>query len=124
MSNILQNVDSRTNLVGHNRLELLMFRLKGRQTYAINVFKVQEVLTLPKVTCMPGSNPVIIGVIYLRGRSISVIDLNLAIKGKNKSDILSEFKKRILNTSDKEFNEAVSQVIKIANLRLNEFNMK
>ena len=48
----------------------------------------------------------------------------LAIKGKNKSDILSEFKKRILNTSDKEFNEAVSQVIKIANLRLNELNMK
>jgi len=81
MSKILQNVDSRTNLVGQNRLELLMFRLLSNQTFAINVFKVQEVLTLPKLTSMPGANPVVIGVIYLRGRPLPVIDLSLAVGG-------------------------------------------
>ena len=44
----------------------------------------------------------------------------IAVKGKNKIEILSEFRKRILNSVDEEFNEAIIQVSKIANLRLNE----
>ena len=48
----------------------------------------------------------------------------IAVKGKNKIEILSEFKKRILNSVDKEFKEAIKQVVKIANLRLNEINIK
>ena len=48
----------------------------------------------------------------------------IAVKGKNKIEILSEFKKRILNSIDAEFNEAIIQVGKIANLRLNEINIK
>ncbi len=79
MSEILKNVDSRTNLVGQNRLELLMFQLNGRQVFAINVFKVQEVLTLPALTLIPQRNPAVIGVVYLRGRSLPVIDLSRAI---------------------------------------------
>lgn len=79
MSGVLQSVDSRTNLVGQNRLEILMFRLNGQQMYAINVFKVQEVLTLPKVTEMPQRHRAVIGVVYLRGRSVPVVDLSLAI---------------------------------------------
>ena len=50
--------------------------------------------------------------------------LIIAIKGKNKMEILDEFKKRILKSADDEFNEAVIQVSKIANLRLNEMNIK
>ena len=46
------------------------------------------------------------------------------IPGKNKMEILSEFRKRILNSVDEEFNEAIIQVGKIANLRLNEINIK
>ncbi|HKK14427.1 MAG TPA: chemotaxis protein CheV, partial [Gammaproteobacteria bacterium] len=42
MSGILASVDQRTQLAGHNRLELLLFRLDGRQQFGINVFKVQE----------------------------------------------------------------------------------
>lgn len=79
MSDILKNVDSRTNLVGQNRLEILMFRLNGRQTFAINVFKVQEVLTLPQLTLMPQRHNAVIGVVYLRGRALPVIDLSAAI---------------------------------------------
>jgi len=48
----------------------------------------------------------------------------IAVKGKNKIEILSEFKKRILDSADKEFKEAIKQVVKIANLRLNEINIK
>ena len=48
----------------------------------------------------------------------------IAVKGKNKIEILSEFRKRILNSVDVEFNEAIIQIGKIANLRLNEINIK
>ena len=50
MSGVLASVDQRTQLVGENRLELLMFKLVGPQLFAINVFKVQEVLRLPQMT--------------------------------------------------------------------------
>jgi two-component system chemotaxis response regulator CheV len=79
MSNLLKSIDSRTNLVGENRLELLMFRLKSTQIFAINVFKVQEVVQLPRLTEMPHSHPAICGAAYLRGKVIPVIDLNRAI---------------------------------------------
>lgn len=79
MSEILKNVDSRTNLVGQNRLEILMFQLVGRQTFAINVFKVQEVLKLPALTLVPQRHPAVIGVVHLRGRALPVIDLSRAV---------------------------------------------
>ncbi len=37
MAGILDSVDLRTQLVGQNRLELLLFRLGGSQVYGINV---------------------------------------------------------------------------------------
>ncbi len=79
MGGILDSVDQRTQLVGENRLELLMFRLEGEQVYAINVFKVQEVQQLPKLTMLPNSNPIIVGVTHCRGQTIPVIDLAMAI---------------------------------------------
>ncbi len=48
----------------------------------------------------------------------------LAVEGKNKTEILNKFKKRILNSADDEFKESISQVCKIANLRLNKINIK
>ena len=53
MSNILSTVDQRTQLVGQNRLELLLFRLNGKQRFGINVFKVREVLQCPPLTTLP-----------------------------------------------------------------------
>ncbi|MCY1274293.1 Chemotaxis protein CheV [compost metagenome] len=79
MAGILDTVDQRTQLVGENRLEILMFRLSGRQLFAINVFKVQEVLQLPKLTLMPHRHPVVCGVVNLRGQTLPVIDLSQAI---------------------------------------------
>jgi two-component system, chemotaxis family, chemotaxis protein CheV len=79
MSGVLASVDKRTNLVGENRLELLMFKLGGRQTFAINVFKVQEVLNLPNLTAMPHRHHCICGVTHFRGQTVPVINLSQAI---------------------------------------------
>ncbi|WP_447748015.1 chemotaxis protein CheV [Pseudomonas nicosulfuronedens] len=79
MAGILDTVDQRTQLVGENRLEILVFRLAGRQQFAINVFKVQEVLQLPRLTLIPQRHPMICGVINLRGKTLPVIDLSRAI---------------------------------------------
>ena len=79
MSGVLDSVDLRTKLVGENRLEILMFKLAGRQTFAINVFKVQEVLNLPNLTQMPHRHPFICGVTHFRGQTVPVINLSQAI---------------------------------------------
>jgi len=79
MSNVLYEVDRRTQIVGENRLELLLFRLIGDQLYGINVFKVQEVIRCPKLTHMPNSNHVVRGIANMRGKTIPVIDLGLAL---------------------------------------------
>ena len=44
----------------------------------------------------------------------------IAVKGKNKDEILNDFRKRIKNKINLEFEEAKKQVKKIANFRLNE----
>ncbi|RDE24314.1 chemotaxis protein CheV [Motiliproteus coralliicola] len=79
MSGILDSVDQRTQLVGQNRFELLLFRLGRHQLFAINVFKVKEVLKLPRLNAIPNSHPVVIGVANMRGQTVPVIDLSAAI---------------------------------------------
>ncbi|MGS0680744.1 chemotaxis protein CheV [Shewanella sp. 125m-7] len=79
MTQLLASVDQRTKLVGENRLELLLFRISVTQLFAINVFKVKEVVKVPSLSAMPGSHTSIIGVANLRGMSIPVIDLRKAI---------------------------------------------
>ncbi|BBL70650.1 chemotaxis protein CheV [Methylogaea oryzae] len=79
MAGILDGVDRRTQLAGHNRLELLLFKLGTRQRYGINVFKVQEVIQCPNLTQIPRSNSVICGIAHLRGKTIPVMDLSMAI---------------------------------------------
>lgn len=79
MAGVLDSVNQRTQLVGQNRLELLLFRLRGRQMYGINVFKVKEVLQCPKLSSIPKSRSVVRGVAHIRGETIPVIDLAMAI---------------------------------------------
>jgi len=44
----------------------------------------------------------------------------IAVKGKNKNEILNSFRQRITNNINSEFEEAKKQVKKIANFRLSE----
>lgn len=82
MSKLLEGVDLRTQLAGHNRLELLLFRLQGKQVYGINVFKVREVIHCPDLTKMPKSDPKVRGIANMRGKILPVIDLSMAIGGQ------------------------------------------
>ena len=80
MSELMSSIDQRTKLVGENRLELLMFKLGTRHTFALNVFKIREVITVPLMNTIPGSHHHLTGVTNYRGASIPVIDLRKAIK--------------------------------------------
>ncbi|MGK0445831.1 MAG: two-component system chemotaxis response regulator CheV [Bermanella sp.] len=89
MSGVLSNVDSRTKLVGQNRLELLLFHFGRGQAYAINVFKIQEVLRVTRLTHIPDAHPVVRGVTHLRGHTLPVVDLSQAI-GMRPTEITDE----------------------------------
>lgn len=91
MTDILDSVNQRTQLVGQNRLELLTFRLNGRQRYGINVFKVKEVLQCPKLTSMPNLHRLVKGVAHIRGQTVSVIDMSLAVGGRPTTDVDKSF---------------------------------
>ena len=86
MSSVLEDVDKRTQMVGQNRLELLLFRLCGSQIFGINVFKVREVMQCPPLTHLPKSHPSVCGVASIRGKTLSVIDLSQAIGGRSLGD--------------------------------------
>lgn len=91
MSGVMASVDQRTQLAGRNRLEMLMFRLHGPQLYGINVFKVREVLQCPPLSKVPQSHPVVRGISNIRGKTISIMDLSLAIGGRAIDDIQESF---------------------------------
>lgn len=116
MASMIDGVDQRTQLVGHNRLELLLFNLGTTQKFGINVFKVREAMPCPALTKLPFSHPVIRGAARIRGQAISIFDLSLAIGGQAIDDpskgfvIITEYNRsvqgflvsnieRIVNTS-------------------------
>ncbi len=101
MSGVMASVDQRTQLAGRNRLELLMFRLAGPQLYGINVFKVREVLQCPPLNSIPQSHGVVRGISHIRGQTITIMDLSMAIGGPaiqnidEKFIIISEYNRTI-----------------------------
>ena len=119
MAGVLDSVDSRTQLAGHNRLELLLFTLGGRQMYGINVFKVQEVIRCPKLTSMPKSSNKVVGVAHLRNRTIPVIDLGLAISNRPVENLDESF---VIVTEYNRFTQGflVHSVDRIANMTWKE----
>lgn len=101
MAGILDSVNQRTQLVGQNRLELLLFKLIGRQRFGINVFKVREVMPCPRLTLLPKQDKFIKGVAHIRGQTIAVIDLSKATGGpdivqtENSFVIIAEYNRSV-----------------------------
>ncbi|NOQ81075.1 MAG: response regulator [Methylophaga sp.] len=91
MAGMIDGIDQRTQLVGQNRLEMLLFRLGGRQLYGINVFKVKEAIPCPHLTKLPYSHPVVRGTAHLRGQTISIFDLSMGIGGRPIEDLSKSF---------------------------------
>lgn len=76
---LLDRIDQRTRLAGHNRLALLLFRLGTRQLFGVNVFKVQEVIPRPPLFTLPQLSGAFAGAADVRGRTVAVLDLARAI---------------------------------------------
>lgn len=91
-----QDIEERTRLAGTNKFELLLFRLGEapgtgeRELYGINVFKVREVLVMPKITALANAHEHVMGVANIRGQIIPVINLPAVVgcKPKNGHTIL------------------------------------
>ncbi|WP_207062399.1 chemotaxis protein CheV [Motiliproteus sp. SC1-56] len=91
MTTLLDSVNQRTQLVGRNRLELLLFRLQGEQLYGLNVFKVREVIQCPKLTLMPKLKAGVRGVAQIRGSAIPVLDLAASMGAAPVADVAACF---------------------------------
>lgn len=80
-SSALHDVNERTQLTSNNQFELMLFRLgeapdsDRRELFGINVFKVREILVMPKITGIANAPPQVLGVANIRGQIIPVIDL-------------------------------------------------
>lgn len=113
--------EDRANLVGGNRLELLLFRIQGEQIYGINVFKVREVLQCPPLTSLPNSHEVVRGVAHIRSSTIPVIDISMATGNTPLGDPSESFV-IIAEYSGKVQGFLVSSVERIVNLNWEEIH--
>lgn len=102
-----------------SKIELMMFGLKGNQSYGINVLKIKEILPCPKLTKTPYMNENVIGMAYVRDKAIQVIDLSFAI-GFGKTD--EDKKNLIVVTEINNLTQAflVTSVSKIVRLEWSE----
>ncbi|MCK5639973.1 MAG: chemotaxis protein CheV [Gammaproteobacteria bacterium] len=73
------NTGASSEVFHEDRLELLLFSLRGNQRFGINVLKVKEVIACPPLTQLPDAHPAVRGVSHLRGEPMTVIDLSQAI---------------------------------------------
>jgi len=59
--------------------KLLLFRLAGRQTFAIGTLKIQEIIPYRKFNRVLQEHPAVLGAINARGKTIPVIDMAAAV---------------------------------------------
>lgn len=53
---------------------LVCFRI-GKETYGVDIFAVREIVKPQEITSIPGTASYVLGIINLRGKIISVVDL-------------------------------------------------
>ncbi len=65
---------------------LVCFRV-GREIYGVDIFVVREIVKAQEITTVPGASDYVLGIINLRGKIISVVDLAQRLGlGKSKID--------------------------------------
>jgi len=102
-------VEDKTLKVGSNELELVDFRLYKKEPdgsiyegiYGINVAKVREIIKMPELTELPGSEDFVEGIFDLRGVVVPVVDLAKWMGINVPSEDEAPIKKRVIIT---EFN--------------------
>ncbi|EJF31109.1 MULTISPECIES: chemotaxis protein [Enterobacteriaceae] len=81
MDSFQKDIDERANLALSNKFELLLFRLGTSQhdskseLYGINVFKLREIVPMPKINRAAGMESPLLGMANIRDQIIPVIDL-------------------------------------------------
>lgn len=81
MDSFQKDIDERANLALSNKFELLLFRLGASQhdskseLYGINVFKLREIIPMPKINRAAGMESPLLGMANIRDQIIPVIDL-------------------------------------------------
>lgn len=59
--------------------KLLLFQLAGQRLFALGTLKIREIMPLPRLTRLPGSQSTVIGTATFRGAAVPVIDMAAAI---------------------------------------------
>ena len=67
---------------------ILMFKLGGRETFAIDALKVQEIIKMGELNNFPGSSPLIAGCMNFRGSTVAVVDLPKVLFGIEVQDAM------------------------------------
>lgn len=90
MSAFIEEINEKTQLAGSNKLEILLFSLGTDEVFGINVFKIKEVTSCPKITRMPNMQKGVCGVFSLRGNVLPALDLS----------VFSGMRPQVLETSE------------------------
>jgi len=97
---VLDHVDARTNLVGSNKMEILLFSLGSEERFGINVFKVKEVCPAGKITRTPNMPGGVEGIVSLRGNVMPVLDMatfmDIHPAEKHQTMMVAEFNSHIM----------------------------
>jgi two-component system chemotaxis response regulator CheV len=96
--------DDKTLKVGSNELELVDFRIFKKEPdgsiyegiYGINVAKVREIIKMPELTELPGSEDFVEGIFDLRGVVVPVINLAKWMGIKVPDENEAPIKKRVI----------------------------
>ncbi|MGH9513378.1 MAG: chemotaxis protein CheW [Terriglobales bacterium] len=75
-----------------HELQIVGFRV-GRETYGVPIVSLHEIVRVPEITAVPDAPDYVEGVINLRGKIVSVIDLR---KRLGEKEIISSRRNRIL----------------------------
>ena len=99
--------------------QIVVFHL-GAEEYGISISKVKEIIVYNGVTRLPNSPDFVEGIINLRGRLISIIDLNKRFKIKGSST--SNKQAIIVEVYNKEIGilvDGVTEVLKLSEQSIN-----
>jgi len=119
MKSVQQEIDERTNLTNTNKFELLLFRLGAdvngdhSELYGINVFKIREIVAMPPVTAVAGSQPNMLGVVNLRGQIIPVMDLPAIVGVKPKTGLNIMLVTEFARTTQAFAVESVEEIVRL-----------
>ena len=97
---MFNQMETRANLVGTNKMEILLFTLGNDEKFGINVFKVKEVCPAGKITRTPNMPFGMDGVVLYHGHVIPVLNLanfmKVDMQQQHRTMMVAEFNNHIL----------------------------